>query len=224
MPLEGFHALAEPITREALNGSLYSDVLEVLRDVEAVIDGPAYAPFQRYGGRELRAQQGYLTKFPASLVALLLPSDGDVASRPPELRGPRKSRGQAYIADAVRRTAIERHAVLLARAHYLDLGATEIVELGKPYDLRVTLDGAERHIEVKGSTIPEVESVLVTQGEVLHARDWTKTDLVVVDGIQLAQDADGQVTTSGGRLRSWSDWTPAERDLRPTHLRYSIPS
>jgi hypothetical protein len=224
MPLEGFQSLVTPITREALNGSLYDSVLPVLRSVEAAVEGPAYAPFQRYGGRELRAQQGYLTKFPRSLVAMLFPTGDEVPQTSLTPKSPRKSRGQAYIADAVQRSAIERHAVLLTRAHYIELGATEIVELGKPYDLRVTLGGTERHVEVKGSTIPDLESVLVTQGEVSQARNWAKTDLVVVDGILLERDTGGQVAASGGRLRRWDDWTPEERDLRPTHLRYFIPS
>jgi len=222
MPLEGFRQLTSPITRDALNGSKYQDVLRVLQDVEEAVGAPAYAPFQRYGGRELRAQQGYLTKVPSALVALLVPEEHLSDAVPAAARTPRKGRGQAYVADALRRSAIERHAVSLTRAHFIALGATEITELGKPYDLRLVLDGTERHVEVKGSTIPGVESVLVTQGEVSHARGWPSTDLVIVDGIRISQDADGGVATSGGRLRIWNDWTPSERDLHPTHLRYTI--
>jgi hypothetical protein len=36
------------------------------------------------------------------------------------------------MSDAPRRAAIERHAVDAVKAHYLALGATEILELGKP--------------------------------------------------------------------------------------------
>jgi hypothetical protein len=225
MPLEGLHTLTHPVTREDLNGTLYHDVLKVLGAVEDAAGTPAYAPFQHYGGRELRAQQGYLTKVPAALVSLLFPSDEEVRSVAlPDSTGPKRGRGQAYITDAVRRSAIERHAVDEAKNHYLGLGATDIVELGKPYDLQLTLGGIERHIEVKGSTVPDVETVLVTQGEVAHANRWATTDLVVVDGILLRYTEDGDITTSGGRLRTWSNWVPADRHLLPTQLRYTIPS
>ncbi|MCT3000406.1 DUF3883 domain-containing protein [Propionibacterium freudenreichii] len=129
---------------------------------------------------------------------------------------PRRGRGQAYLSDAERRSAIERHAVAVAIAHYRSLGATEITELGKPYDLRLTLNGQERHVEVKGSTVPSIETIELTQGEVVHARGWAATDLVVVDGIECGPGSDGPLTTSGGRLRIFNDWSPAEQALQPT--------
>lgn len=46
MPLEGLHVLDDPVTRDALNGPLYEDVLRVLVDVERVAGVPSYAPFQ----------------------------------------------------------------------------------------------------------------------------------------------------------------------------------
>ena len=73
MPLKGLHKLPTPVSRSALNGQLYESVLDALQQTQEEVGQhrPAYAPFQHYGGRELRAQQGYLTKFPAALVAVL---------------------------------------------------------------------------------------------------------------------------------------------------------
>jgi len=223
MPLDGFHRLSTPISRTELNGIRYPPVLAALhqRQEEIGRGRPAYAPFQHYGGRELRAQQGYLTKFPAALVAVLFPeaqtSSVDSGAEP------RRGKGQAYVTDAERRSAIERHAVEVAKAHYRRIGATEITELGKPYDLRLIVDGQERHIEVKGSTVPNIETVQLTQGEVVHARQWSATDLVVVDGIECGPGTDGALTTSGGTLRIFNGWSPAEQSLQPTHLRYKLP-
>lgn len=225
MPLANYTELERPVTRSALNDRR-AEVLEVIEGVTRAYGKPIYAPFQNYGGRELRAQQGYLTKFPAALVALLfeLPATEPQEKADARRKTARAGRGQGYLADAEKRTALERHAVRMAVAHYRDAGATDIEELGKPYDLRVTLEGIDRHVEVKGSTGNDLESVQLTQGEVDHARAYQPTDLFVVDGISMARDDDGAVTTNGGVVRIWSDWTPGEKALRPTHLRYALPA
>ena len=224
MPLTGYTELSRPITRSALNAQR-PVVLGVVEEVTRSYGNPIYAPFQNYGGRELRAQQGYLTKFPAALVSLLfdLPPIDAAEETSTRRRTARAGRGQGYLADAEKRTALEHHAVRMAIEHYRAAGATSIEELGKPYDLRVMLGGIERHVEVKGSVGEDLESVQLTQGEVDHARAYQPTDLFVVDGISTARGEDGVVQTSGGVVRIWSSWTPNEKALRPTHLRYSLP-
>lgn len=225
MPLTGYTEFARPITRSALNARR-AEVLGVIYGVIRDYGKPIYAPFQNYGGRELRAQQGYLTKFPAALVALLfeLPSDKGSEGAGGRRRTARAGRGQGYMADAEKRTALEHHAVRMAIEHYRAAGATNIEELGRPYDLRVMLDGVERHVEVKGSVGEDLESVQLTQGEVEHARAYQPTDLFVVDGISAARGDGGAVTVAGGSVRIWSNWTPSDNALRPTHLRYSLPA
>ncbi|WP_159448479.1 protein NO VEIN domain-containing protein [Demequina sp. NBRC 110052] len=209
----------------------YGELVGLLDEIKDDIEGTPYLPFQNYGGRELRAQQGYLAKFPTRLVAALFdlptvearPTGAGAASTPAANASPRKSKGQGYMADAQVRTALEAHAVAMAKEYYLAAGATKIEELGKPYDLRVMIDGVERHVEVKGSSGEDIESVQLTQGEVDHAADWQPTDMLVVDAISAARDEAGNVTTSGGTVRLWSEWEPAPSALRPTHLRYSLP-
>jgi len=215
--------LERPITRSTLD-ERYIAILAVMAEVSELAGGPAYLPFQNYGSRELRAQQGYLTKFPRALVELLLPYEvmgpPGASTSPPAAR---ISRGQGYLADAEKRAALERHAVSAAVELYRRAGATRIDERGKPFDLLVVLDGAERHVEVKGSSGVDLGSVQLTQGEVLHASDHQPTDLVVVDEIVCWRDAAGVVRTSGGRLRVWRDWKPDPASLTPTHLRYELP-
>lgn len=224
MPLTGYTELDRPVTRSALNVRR-DEVLELMEGLSRSNGKPIYAPFQNYGGRELRAQQSYLTKFPASLVALLFDLPQSAAPGVPiaRKRTARTGRGQGYLVDAEKRTALERHAVRMAIEHYRAIGATEIEERGKPYDLRVILDGDERHVEVKGSVGDELDSVQLTQGEVDHARTYQPTDLFVVDGISAARGADGTVATSGGVVRIWVGWVPSDKALRPTHLRYTLP-
>lgn len=225
MPLSGYTELDRPITRSALNARR-AHVLGVMEEVTRSYDKPIYAPFQNYGGRELRAQQGYLTKFPAALVSLLfeLPPSDAADETSTRRKTARAELGQGYLADAEKRTALERHAVRIAIEHYREAGATRIEELGKPYDLRVMMNGAERHVEVKGSLGEDVESVQLTQGEVDHARAYQPTDLFVVDGISAVRGDDGKVRTTGGVVRIWSNWAPREKALRPTHLRYTLPT
>ncbi|WP_173921743.1 protein NO VEIN domain-containing protein [Agromyces sp. Marseille-P2726] len=222
MPLANYTELERPVTRTTLNAQR-SEILALLDDITASAGKPIYAPFQNYGDRELRAQQGYLTKFPAALVALLFDHPADTpAIADDRVRTARASGAQGYMADAAKRVALERHAVSIAIAHYRGAGATEIEERGKPYDLRVVIDGVVRHVEVKGSIGVGVQSVQLTQGEVEHARAYQPTDLFVVDGI-IAENSGDTVTVSGGNARIWPDWLPDDGDLRPTHLRYSLP-
>jgi hypothetical protein len=89
--------------------------------------------------------------------------------------------------------------------------------------IRVTLNGIDRHAEVKGSSML-IDTVELTLNEVSHARDYMETDLIVVDGIEWARRADGTVTTRGGRLRVWPDWAPAESSLSARKFAYTLPA
>lgn len=222
VPLLDFTELDPPVLRSALQAR-YDELLAILDDVAQQAAGTPYLPLQNYGGRELRAAQAYLAKFPAALVDALFGSAGEGVG-PEKPKRPRSSRGQGFIANAALREAIETHAVRLAATHYRSLGATEIEERGKPYDLRVVLDGVERHVEVKGASGVNIEAVQVTQGEVDHAKRWSATDLYVVDGIAVAPQTEGGFEAQGGRVRWWRDWRPAHSALRPTQLRYTLPS
>lgn len=120
------------------------------------------------------------------------------------------------------RSAIENHAVDRAIAHYENLGATDVVKLGKPYDVSLLLGGQVRHVEVNGSSLL-IETVELTINEVHHAGHKQRTDLVVVDGIEWTR-SDAGIATSGGRLRIWRDWVPEDPDLAPRKFAYSLPS
>lgn len=107
-------------------------------------------------------------------------------------------------------------------SYYRSLGAVDIEELGKPYDLKCTLDGRERHIEVKGRSML-ISTVELTVNEVTHATNFQPTDLVVVQGIRWERDSHGSVSASGGALSRRADWVPTAEDLSAHKYAYLLP-
>lgn len=227
MPLGNTHLLDRPITREVLL-TARNQIVSLEDQLKGDVPGFRYYPFIRYGG-SLRAQQAYLTKFPRELLSILGPLGDlelnhlDVTSIdhgiPP--RGARTSQG--FLRDAKLKHAIESHAVSVAIDFYKRRGATSIQVLGKPYDIRLMLDGIERHIEVKGSSTL-VEKVMLTRNEVEHARSRsTSVDLFVVDDISW-ESVNNDFETTGGRIRLWKDWAPIEERLSPISYTYALDS
>lgn len=227
-PLGGLHEFEHAVTRADLETER-TRILAEIEKVQATQGGAVYKPFYLYGGRQIRATQAYLTKFPASLVATVEALAGQAvgapslgvprsATKPGEGRAP--SRRQGYLQDAVLRKCIEEYAVARAKAHYENQGA-KITTLGKPYDLKVELGSLERHVEVKGTTAEGPNSVVLTMGEVRHARTWQGVDLFVVDGIRY-ELRDGNYHLSGGENHIWRDWLPADDDLHPTEFSYEL--
>ncbi|MER6481000.1 DUF3883 domain-containing protein [Streptomyces filamentosus] len=133
----------------------------------------------------------------------------------------RRRRGAGYISDPKKRKRIEEYAEDLAIAHYEAQGWT-VEKLGKPYDLHCTRGTEERHVEVKGTT-GAATSVELTINEVLHARNKDNTvDLYVVSDIKIDTTTDDYLP-SGGTLTHYTDWEPAEEDLRPRKYEYRLP-
>lgn len=233
--LGGLNPFPQPLAAEVLQ-TLSSDVLAVSEALEAQHGKPTYFPFYLYGGRELRAQQGYLLKFPAELFGVLpdletarVSAAADDSEPPDEVPEEtvrprtRVARGRVTrVQDPRLRSAIENHAVDQAIDYYRTQGGSHFEKLGKPYDVRLQLNGVERHVEVKGSSL-EIQTVELTVNEVTHAAGYQPTDLVVVDGIDWTRTPDGSITTTGGRLRFWQDWTPADADLAPRKYAYLLP-
>lgn len=129
--------------------------------------------------------------------------------------------GQGYVVDSVVRRAIEQHAVKTAIDHYRSRGASKIVEVGKPYDLRMLIAGKEIHVEVKGS-LQTLSTVIVTRNEIIHARRTPDTELIVIDQIELTTQLDGIVKTAGGRVRVWRPWAPAKESLKAMVFEHTL--
>jgi len=200
-----------------------------LRDnLEAEHGSPVYFPFFFYRAGEVRARQGYLAKFPVEMFDLL-PELEAVRSDPDEViedsppRGLRAPIGRpTRIQDPRLKDAIERRSLDVMIAYYQKRGAVEIQEIGKPYDIRLILNGQERHVEVKGSSV-RIDTVELTRNEVHHAWDFQPTDLAVVDRIKWSRQPDGTVSAHGGELRVWPDWEPHDEDLACSAFDYRLP-
>lgn len=233
VPLGGLNRL-DPILKRARLQEFLDDLMRLRETLESVYGRPIYFPWFRYSGTQLRAQQGYLTKFPAELLTLL-PELRAAETATPELDAadevteddnvPRRRapRGRlTRVQDPVLRAAIERRSLNMALKYYEDIGGRDAIELGKPYDIRVTVEGKDRHAEVKGSSMI-IDAVELTVNEVTHAHGYSPTDLIVVDGIEWTRSGDGTVTTSGGRIRVWRDWSPSADALEPRKFAYRLP-
>ena len=69
--LGGFNGFRRPITSTSLL-PLLDELMEVREQLEDSYGKPVYFPFVRYGRRgQLRARQGYLTKFPTELFDVI---------------------------------------------------------------------------------------------------------------------------------------------------------
>lgn len=232
MPLGGITLLDTPITIRDIE-ELRDEVLAIRDALQEQHGTPVYYPFNGYGSDSIRAAQAYFSKLPRSLVELLAsrfdlelsPAGGSLEPDPiPGAMTPGLSQkaGQGYMLDAAKRGAVESWAVKRAVEFYKGKMATNIEVLGKPYDLRLQIAGEEVHIEVKGST-GEADAVLVTINEVTHARTYSRVELVVVDCIEWAADADGTVHASGGRLRHWPKWEVSDESLAAKAFRHELP-
>jgi hypothetical protein len=70
-PLKDLTYLPIPVSRQDIQ-LLRTAVLGVEAHLEEIYSGTSlYFPFYEYGGRELRATQAYLAKFPAELIPVL---------------------------------------------------------------------------------------------------------------------------------------------------------
>lgn len=229
-PLSGFRMLRSPITLEGLRG-LEDQIRQVHEDLAQLLIGPLYFPFVFSDRRPLRATQGYLTKFPYRLVAVIseLSEMRDLArTEPGEPRQSRQSESNRQTLHGGRQTdtelrrAIERHAVEIVAELYRHEGY-DVQDVGdrKSWDITAHRDAEEIHIEVKGSTGAR-DGVDLTEGEVRNAEDHQQTDLVVVDSINWTRTTDG-FTCNGGRMRRWKSWVPDRSVLIPTSYCYPLP-
>ncbi len=234
-----FHAFASPVTSVQLLPIL-EQIVAVDQELGAQHKGTIYFPITRYGAnrpanqQEVRAAEAYFVKFPIELFdvipgigsaridAPLDPIETDLPEdfQPPGKKAPagRTTRPQ----DPKLRDAVERRSLDVAKAYYVnELGGTDYEEVGKPYDIRVTVKGVARRCEVKGSSM-EIDTVELTINEVEHGTAFTPIDLIVIDNIVPTKDPVTGAT--GGRRRVWVDWTPVQSDLKATKYAYTLPA
>src|SRR3989442_8518313 len=129
--------------------------------------------------------------------------------------------GQGLGLSAEERKAVELHAMAVARKLYEEAGWSVIdTSSSQPYDLRATRNAEQRFIEVKGTT-GDGASVILTRGEVVHARNNSQEcALVVVSGLSLAKTGDEWVASEGVISTHLDPWSPEEDRLEALQYRY----
>jgi hypothetical protein len=138
--------------------------------------------------------------------------------------GPRPPATRARRITAAERTAIERRAVSVARAH-LERSWDTVDDVGavESYDLHCASGATELRVEVKGTTA-EGLAVVLTANEVEHARSHAPhVALAVVSGIVLGRKGHESPTAAGGVLTMWSPWDISRGHLTPTEYAYGVP-
>ncbi len=110
--------------------------------------------------------------------------------------------------DPKRRKAIELYAEKFIKQYLKDKGFKFVRKYGAPYDLKFLKDDQDIRVEVKGSTLPNLSIVNVTENEILHSTNSlnepqhakhnknTEVYIALVENIKI----DKKYVASGGDL------------------------
>lgn len=187
----------------------YLEKPPTVRDVKACAVGEA----------GVRSQLSILDLNIGKLISVL----GDVDLSSPWKRAGSSS-GQGFGFSAPERKAIELRAMEVVKTHYREQG-WELVDrsANSPFDLLALKDETKRYIEVKG-TVGDGSNVILTHGEVTHARSNPDESVLVVVA-EIALDGTGEeLRAMGGRTICHLDpWDIDDALLSPTEFRYRTP-
>ena len=131
--------------------------------------------------------------------------------------------GQGFGLSQPERVAVEKRAMDVTRQLYENSG-WEVFDksASNPYDFFATRGVEERFIEVKG-TIGEGLSIILTHGEVKHAKNNPLSSaLVVVAKILVTKSGNSYVGSKGVVILQDDPWTLDDSMLEPTEYRYSL--
>lgn len=131
-------------------------------------------------------------------------------------------RGQGFLMHKPTQLAVEALAMAAARDYYKgENWKVEDVSHNHSFDLLCTRDGAERRVEVKGTT-QAYSSVLLTPNEVAHA--LANPDLVALYVVSeiMVTDVNGTPVASGGVHAVHDPWILDPARLTPTGYSYAL--
>lgn len=135
------------------------------------------------------------------------------------------SGGQGYGLTSAQRRAVELRSMAVASEIYSNEGwSLQDTSANKPFDFLATREGERRFIEVKGTT-GKGDTIILTGGEVGHARrHHREMALVVVAEVSL-QNVDGVWSGKGGKVVvHLHPWSPEAGRLTATEYRYDVPT
>jgi len=135
---------------------------------------------------------------------------------------------QASVADSQLRKAIEDYSLKVVKDTYNTTGLWDIQDVSKyrSWHLELTSRGDRNlvvRVTVKG-TASDGTSVILTDSEVKAAREYSHTVLVIVHSVRVAVDTEQNLVCTGGVMRKFDFWTPADDHLAPIHYRYRVPA
>jgi hypothetical protein len=129
---------------------------------------------------------------------------------------------QGFGLSAAEKKVVEMHAVHVAMQHLLNLGFTEITDVGnfESYDIR-GVNGLEIFsFEVKGTT-GSGDSIILTRNEVdFQKKAYPLNGLLIVSNIELVRG--DFLNASGGDLSFASPWLIIEENLKPISFDYKV--
>lgn len=160
-------------------------------------------------------EQDRMGKDPVSEQPEVLVGEAEVRAAISERR--RTSTGQGRNLSAAERSAIELHAMELARQALEADGFAEIKNVSRTesFDFSATRDGVPWSIEVKGTTSPVAESILLAAAELtLHRAKAGFTALVIAHDIQLKREETAPIAT-GGKVELLSPWSLEHWEFEP---------
>lgn len=131
------------------------------------------------------------------------------------------NRSAGFRQSSEERALIEKHAVDMAEAYYVEAG-WKVKRKGAPFDLELRRGSSRRTVEVKGTTSMG-ERILVTEGEVRHhLKAFPNNALVVVRRIALDRSTKPP-KISGGVLFECQPWSISADDLEAISHKYTVP-
>ena len=138
--------------------------------------------------------------------------------------GPQKqAASQGFGLTAPERSAIERHAMAVAKQHLRQLKwYVQDVSADRSYDFLCRHKGEELIVEVKGTTSAG-DQILVTCNEVVaHRKHYPHNALIVVHSIDLVRATAGP-SAHGGELVMLSPWCIEDDHLSPIAYQCRVP-
>lgn len=137
------------------------------------------------------------------------------------LLNPQKIGKQGYSTSSADRKAVEIRAMFLAREWLQGEGFTHISDCssGSCFDFSAFRDSTVWKVEVKGTTQPSADTILMTSNEVsLHRTERGSTIIVIVHGIRLDRSGTAPRAT-GGAVWAEIGWDVDKWTRTPTAFR-----
>ena len=131
---------------------------------------------------------------------------------------------QGYGLTSPERKAVELRAMFITKRHLESHGySVKDTSSRHSFDFLASKDGKDIKVEVKGTTSPRIESVIMTSNEVdLHIKESGKTALAIVSNISLMNRGD-KPRCEDGKLEFLYPWDIERWSRKPTQYQVIRP-